>query len=34
MKFGIHNSTWLDNPDPVEASETVKAKAQWARTAT
>src|SRR5260370_37416867 len=30
MKFGIHNSFWLDNPDPAEAFETVKAKAQWA----
>lgn len=27
MKFGIHNSSWLDSPDPAEA---VKAKAQWA----
>src|SRR5689334_18282876 len=30
MKFGIHNSSWLDNPDPTEAFEAVKAKAQWA----
>jgi F420-dependent oxidoreductase-like protein len=30
MKFGIHNSSWLDAPDPNEAFEAVKAKAQWA----
>jgi F420-dependent oxidoreductase-like protein len=30
MKFGIHNSSWLDRPDPAEAFEAVKAKAQWA----
>ena len=30
MKFGIHNSSWLDTPDPAEAFEAVKAKAQWA----
>jgi F420-dependent oxidoreductase-like protein len=30
MKFGIHNSSWLDTPDPAEAFEVVKAKAQWA----
>jgi F420-dependent oxidoreductase-like protein len=30
MKFGIHNSSWLDSPDPAEAFEVVKAKAQWA----
>jgi len=30
MKFGIHSSSWLDSPDPAEAFETVKAKAQWA----
>jgi hypothetical protein len=30
MKFGIHNSSWLDTPDPAEAFETVKAKAQRA----
>jgi F420-dependent oxidoreductase-like protein len=30
MKFGIHNSSWLDDPDPAEAFEAVKAKAQWA----
>ena len=30
MKFGIHNSSWLDSPDPAEAFETVKATAQWA----
>ena len=30
MKFGIHNSSWLDSHDPAEAFEAVKAKAQWA----
>ena len=30
MKFGIHNSSWLDRPDPAEAFEAVRAKAQWA----
>lgn len=30
MKFGIHNSSWLDTSDPTEAFEAVKAKAQWA----
>src|SRR5260370_13824343 len=30
MKFGIHNSSWLDAPDPAEAFEAVKVKAQWA----
>ncbi len=30
MKFGIHNSSWLDSPDPAEAFEAAKAKAQWA----
>jgi F420-dependent oxidoreductase-like protein len=30
MKFGIHHSAWLDNPDPAEAFEAVKAKARWA----
>ncbi len=30
MKFGIHNSSWLDTSDPAEAFESVKAKAQWA----
>jgi alkanesulfonate monooxygenase SsuD/methylene tetrahydromethanopterin reductase-like flavin-dependent oxidoreductase (luciferase family) len=30
MKFGIHNSSWLDSSDPAEAFEAVKAKAQWA----
>jgi hypothetical protein len=30
MKFDIHNSSWLDAPDPAEAFEAVKAKAQWA----
>jgi hypothetical protein len=30
MKFGIHNSSWLDAPDPAETFEAVKTKAQWA----
>ena len=30
MKFGIHNSSWLGTPDPAEAFEAVKVKAQWA----
>jgi F420-dependent oxidoreductase-like protein len=30
VRFGIHNSSWLDAPDPAEAFEAVKAKAQWA----
>ena len=30
MNFGIHNPSWLENPDPAEAFEAVKAKAQWA----
>jgi len=30
MKFGIHNASWLFGPDPYEAFEGVKAKAQWA----
>lgn len=30
MKFGIHNSSWPDSPDPAEAFEAVKAMAQWA----
>ncbi len=30
MKFGVHNSFWLDTPDPAEAFEAVKAKALWA----
>ena len=30
MKFGIHNSSWLDRRDPAEVFETVKTKAQWA----
>jgi len=32
MRFGIHNSSWLDTPDPAEAFEAVKRKAQWAET--
>ena len=31
MKFGLHHSSWLESPDPAEAYEAVKAKAQWAR---
>src|SRR5437870_12567493 len=30
MKFGIHNPSWEFGPDPTEAFEAVKAKAQWA----
>jgi alkanesulfonate monooxygenase SsuD/methylene tetrahydromethanopterin reductase-like flavin-dependent oxidoreductase (luciferase family) len=30
VRFGIHHSSWLDTPDPAEAFETVRAKAQWA----
>ncbi len=30
MKFGLHNSSWLEKPDPADAFEAVKAKAQWA----
>jgi F420-dependent oxidoreductase-like protein len=30
MKFGIHHSSWLDNPDPAEIFEVAKTKAQWA----
>jgi alkanesulfonate monooxygenase SsuD/methylene tetrahydromethanopterin reductase-like flavin-dependent oxidoreductase (luciferase family) len=30
VRFGIHNSSWLDSPDSAEAFEAVKAKAQWA----
>jgi hypothetical protein len=30
MKFGIHDSSWLDTPDPAEAFKAVRAKAQWA----
>jgi hypothetical protein len=33
MKFGLHHSSWLESPDPAEAYEAVKAKAQgvaWA----
>jgi alkanesulfonate monooxygenase SsuD/methylene tetrahydromethanopterin reductase-like flavin-dependent oxidoreductase (luciferase family) len=30
VKFGIHNSSWLDSPDPAQAFEAVKVKAQWA----
>ena len=29
MKFGSHNSPWLDSLDPAEAFEAVKGKAQW-----
>ena len=30
MKFGIHQSSWLDAPDPAEIFEAMKVKAQWA----
>jgi len=30
VKFGIHNASWLDRPDPAEAFEAVQAKARWA----
>ena len=30
MKFGIHNPSWWFGPDPAQAFEAVKAKAQWA----
>jgi F420-dependent oxidoreductase-like protein len=30
MKFGIHNSSWLDTADPAETFEAAKVKAQWA----
>ena len=30
MKFGIHNPSWVFGPDPAEAFEAVKTKAQWA----
>ena len=30
MKFGIHNPSWQFGPDPYNAFEGVKAKAQWA----
>ncbi len=30
MKFGIHNPSWVYAPDPAEAFEGFKAKAQWA----
>ncbi len=30
MKFGIHNPSWFYGPDPAEAFEGVKAKAEWA----
>jgi F420-dependent oxidoreductase-like protein len=30
MKFGIHHPSWVDGPDPAEAFEAAKAKAQWA----
>jgi alkanesulfonate monooxygenase SsuD/methylene tetrahydromethanopterin reductase-like flavin-dependent oxidoreductase (luciferase family) len=31
MKFGIHNSSWLDTRDAAEIFEAVKAKALWAK---
>jgi F420-dependent oxidoreductase-like protein len=30
MKFGIHNSSWLDPSDPAEIFQAVEAKARWA----
>jgi F420-dependent oxidoreductase-like protein len=30
MQFGIHNPSWWYRPDPAEAFEATKAKAQWA----
>ncbi len=30
MKFGVHNPSWIYGPDPTEAFEGVKSKAQWA----
>ena len=30
MKFGIHNASWCDSPDPAEVFEAVKTKTQWA----
>jgi len=30
VKFGIHHSSWLEDPDPAEAFAAVKARAQWA----
>src|SRR5271167_2194195 len=30
MRFGIHNPSWVFGPDPAEAFEAVKTKAQWA----
>jgi hypothetical protein len=30
MRYGIHNPSWWYGPDPAEAFEAVKAKAQWA----
>jgi alkanesulfonate monooxygenase SsuD/methylene tetrahydromethanopterin reductase-like flavin-dependent oxidoreductase (luciferase family) len=30
VKFGIHNPSWLFGPDPAEAFEAAKTKAQWA----
>jgi F420-dependent oxidoreductase-like protein len=30
IKFGIHNPSWVYGPDPAEAFQRVKAKAQWA----
>jgi F420-dependent oxidoreductase-like protein len=30
MRFGIHNPSWVFGPDPADAFEAVKAKAQWA----
>jgi hypothetical protein len=32
VRFGIHDPSWVDRPDPAEAFEAVKAKAQWGKT--
>jgi hypothetical protein len=32
MKFGIHNPSFVFGPDPDEAFEGLKTKAQWAET--
>jgi F420-dependent oxidoreductase-like protein len=30
MKFGVHNPSWVYGPDPAEAFEGIRSKAQWA----
>ena len=32
MQFGIHNPSFIFGPDPAEAFDALKAKAQWAET--